>query len=66
MSTPRPLSIVIFTGDRKVYSMFTSMFYVFLGEIPNLEGHCVVAEHPHGKILSGFHTENFKEYESDK
>jgi hypothetical protein len=35
--------------------------YVFFGEIPNMRGHCVVADHRTGKIYSGFHTENFIE-----
>jgi hypothetical protein len=40
--------------------------YVFLGEIPNMPGHCVVAEHPRGKIYSGYHTEYFAEIPEDQ
>ena len=35
--------------------------YIFLGEIPNMPGHCVVIEHKTGKIHSGYHIENFVE-----
>ena len=35
--------------------------YVFLGEIPNMPGHCVVAERKNGKIHAGYHTESFRE-----
>lgn len=39
-----------FTNHRKI---------IFLGEIPNMTYHCVVAVN--GKIVSGWHTENFVE-----
>ena len=35
--------------------------YIFLGEIPNMPGHCVVIDHKTGKIHSGYHIENFVE-----
>ncbi len=35
--------------------------YVFLGEIPNMPGHCVVADPKTGKVHSGFHIEKFVE-----
>ena len=35
--------------------------FIFLGEIPNMKGHCIVAAHPNGPIISGWHTENFEE-----
>jgi hypothetical protein len=39
--------------------------YVFFGEIPNMPGHCVVADHRTGHIFSGYHTENFTEIPRD-
>jgi hypothetical protein len=40
--------------------------FVFLGEIPNMQGHCVVAGHKSGKIFSGYHTNNFIELTEDE
>ena len=34
--------------------------YVFLGEIPNFGGHCIVSD-GNGKMYTGFHLENFIE-----
>lgn len=34
--------------------------YIFLGEIPNMGGHCIVMDDK-GKHYVGFHTENFVE-----
>ena len=39
---------------------------VFLGEIPNMPGHCVVADIRTGKIHAGYHTERFKEIQEDQ
>ena len=35
-------------------------WFIYLGEIPNMPGHCVVAGHESGKIYSGYHIDNFK------
>ena len=35
--------------------------YVFLGEIPNMPGHCVVADPRDGRVWAGYHTDNFSE-----
>lgn len=40
--------------------------YLFFGNIPNMPGHCVVADHGTGQIYSGYHTENFEELPGDK
>jgi len=42
-------------GDRAI------VILVYLGEIPNMQGHCVVAGWMSGRVYSGFHTENFRE-----
>jgi hypothetical protein len=34
---------------------------VFFGEIPNMPGHCVVADHRSGQIYVGYHTDDFVE-----
>ena len=35
--------------------------FVYLGEIPNMRGHCIVVGHPHGAVMSGYHVDNFEE-----
>lgn len=64
---PRKLSLVKFEaprlpgGSRRRYPFRTGLVYVFFGEIPNMPGHCVVADHRSGQIYSGYHTDNFVE-----
>lgn len=41
-------------------------FLLFLGEIPNMPGgHCVIVT-PNGKIVWGYHTDNFVELTEDE
>lgn len=40
--------------------------YIFLGEIPNMYGHCVICSYQTGKIYCGYHTDNFIEIEEDE
>jgi len=40
--------------------------YVFLGEIANMPGHCIVAEIKTGRLLSGYHSDNFEELPADE
>jgi len=35
-------------------------FFIYLGEIPNMKGHCVIIGYTSGKIYSGYHLENFR------
>lgn len=69
---PRPLSFVRFsssntpTAINSQYPFRAEASYIFLGEIPNMPGHCVVAEHESGRIYSGYHTENFTEIPEDE
>ena len=69
---PRRLSLVTFdftsmskTFHRK-YPLIAERPYVFLGEIPNMPFHCVVADHLTGQIHSGYHTSNFVEITSEE
>jgi hypothetical protein len=43
------------------YEIFNDDIYIFLGEIPNMPGHCVLLRNNDGKLFSGYHTENFIE-----
>jgi len=64
---PRKLSLVKFDfsrlprGSRRKYPFRAGTAYVFFGEIPNMPGHSVVADHRSGQIYSGYHTNNFVE-----
>ena len=68
---PRYLSLVRFNLDavpveyRAKYPFVDGRPYLFFGEIPNMPGHCVVADHQTGQIYSGYHTENFIELQDD-
>jgi hypothetical protein len=70
-ATPRYLSLVQFHFDtvpieyHSNYPFVAGRSYVFFGEIPNMPGHCVVADHQTGQIYSGYHTENFIELQDD-
>jgi hypothetical protein len=50
----------------KKYPFTEKGVYLFFGEIPNMPGHCVVADHRTGQIYSGYHTENFVELDEDE
>jgi hypothetical protein len=69
---PRQYSLVRFRFDQLEaklhanYPFTTDGVYVFFGEIPNMPGHCVVADHRTGRIYSGYHTEHFAEIPKDE
>jgi hypothetical protein len=70
--TPRKLSLVRFDAAalpprfRRKYPFRAGRAYVFLGEIPNMPDHCVVADHRTGQLYSGYHTEHFIELTEDE
>jgi hypothetical protein len=72
LATPRQFSLVRFDfGTPPVehdtrYPFKRDGVYVFFGEIPQMPGHCVVADHETGRIYSGYHTENFVELTEDE
>ena len=69
---PRPMSLVRFNFDsiptdyHKKYPFSDKGVYLFLGEICNMRGHCVVCDHVTGQIYSGYHTENFVELDDEE
>ena len=71
-SKPRFLSLVRFHFDavpneyHSKYPFIDGRSYVFFGEIPNMPGHCVVADHQTGQLYSGYHIENFIELPDDE
>lgn len=69
---PRKLSLVKFEPSptpvsfHRKYPFRRGVAYIFLGEISNMPGHCVVVNRKTGKIYSGYHTENFVELEENE
>ena len=70
--TPRKLSLVRFHAEaidkryHRKYPFRVGRAYIFFGEIPNMGGPSVVADHVTGQIYSGYHTENFIELTEDE
>ena len=70
-TVPRQYSLVRFCSDqiplefRDTYPFRPDSVYVFFGDIPNMPGHCVVADHRTGQVYSGYHTDNFVEIPDD-
>jgi hypothetical protein len=64
---PRQYSLVRFRFDllqveyHDRYPFTPEGVYVFFGDIPNMPGHCVVADRTSGRVYSGYHTESFAE-----
>lgn len=69
---PRTNSLVKFDYKQmpieyhKAYPFAENDVFVFLGEIVNMPGHCIVINHRTGKIFSGYHSENFIELTEDE
>lgn len=40
--------------------------YIYLGEIVQMPGHCILVEMKTGKVISGYHTDNFIELTEDE
>ena len=72
VTPPRRYSLVRFRFQglpkkfHRKYPFTEAGVYVYFGEIPNMPGHCVVADHRTGQIYSGYHTENFVEIPEDE
>ena len=60
---PRMYSLVTFEpyGPWELYPFKQDTIFVFLGEIPDMEGHCIVIEKGSSEVHVGYHTENFHE-----
>ena len=74
-SKPRRLALVKFSPPKspavkgglvRHYPFKKEEAYVFLGEIPNMPGHCVILGQKSGQIHAGFHTELFTELPADE
>ena len=68
---PRTLSVVRLrpashSGRKSGLPFRPGRTYVFVGEIPNMPGHCVVADMKTGRLFSCYHSDNFEEIVEDK
>jgi hypothetical protein len=67
MKKLRKLSFVKFdeaetsSDIRNQYPFKKGKSYIFFGEIPNMPGHCILADPKTGKFFFGYHTDNFIE-----
>ena len=46
--------------------VFEGKMFVFLGEIPQCPGHCILADLDTGNIVGMYHTDNFREATEDE
>jgi hypothetical protein len=60
------LSATLSPHERRKLPFKPAKAYLFLGEIPNMPGHCVVADIKTGRLLTGYHTSNFVEVPDDE
>ena len=67
-SQPRPLALVEYIAypEEKKVPFKKNARQIFLGEIPNMPGHCVVSDVKTGRVYSGFHTDRFREIPEDE
>ena len=69
---PRQNSLVRFMSENLSPAFLTKYpftrdgVYIYLGEIPNMPGHCIVVDYKSGKFHAGYHTENFTEIPQDE
>lgn len=64
---PREKSLVVVQQNaaKIEYPFAADLPLIYLGEIPNMPGHCVVAGTCSGRIYSGYHIETFIEVAED-
>ena len=73
MTDPRVNSLVKFDKDdcpeghwEDYYKdVFEDKVFIYLGEIPNMKWHCSLIERGTGKLLVGYHTDDFIELTED-
>jgi len=63
MEVPRNFSLVKCTSEQDFFTISRANEdkFLFMGQIPNMPGHCVVMGLKTNKIYSGVHTERFIE-----
>ena len=73
MATPRQYSLVKFDYSgmtdewvKEYKKIFDVDIFIYLGEIPNMPGHCVLLRHSDGAHFFGYHIENFVELTEDE
>lgn len=54
-----------YRGEKHEWDPNRDVFLYFLGEIPNMRGHCILTS-DRGDIFAGYHIENFEEIPEDE
>lgn len=57
--------LVVWQGEDPTYTFNSNESVLFLGEVLQLPGHCVVVKR-NGKVIYGFHTDNFRKTKEDE
>ena len=47
--------------DQYYKATFGEDIFIYLGEVPNCPGHCILADLTSGKVIGMYHTDNFRE-----
>lgn len=69
MNIPRQYSLIKIDPEYSesiVPPFRTGEIFIFLGEIPNMSGHCVILNTKTHEIHYGYHTEDFVELTEDE
>jgi len=67
---PRQYALVKLTDEEiaaheKSFSKVENNRYIYMGEIPNMPGHCIVAGVVSGKTYTGMHIKSYEEVDAD-
>jgi hypothetical protein len=65
MSKFRTNQRVVWEGIDPSFTFVENECVLFLGEIKQVPGHCIVVKQ-NGKVILGFHTDNFREPTKDE
>ncbi len=66
-----PYSLVKWSGDEAVYDKYYSSHFsrdklLFISEVSNMKGHCMLCDLITGKIVGPYHIENFRMLSEDE
>jgi hypothetical protein len=57
--------LVAWQGEDPTHTFLPNQRVLFLGEILQMPGHCIVVNQ-NGKVIYGFHTDNFRKLQEDE
>lgn len=59
-------SCSIYDYEKYYKDVFEGKLFIFLGEIKQCPGHCILTDLQNGKIIGMYHTDNFREATEDE